>query len=165
MRRSRQELPTAQCIEIIEKATAGVISLIGDGGYPYGVPLSYVYRDGVLFFHSAATGHKIDAIRAEERCSFTVVEQDEVHPDEYTTYFRSVIAFGRIHIIDDEAEKLSTLRLLGDRYNPGHPAATDKEIIKHLSSEYLLQHIVLLRLDIEHLTGKESIELAKMREK
>ncbi len=165
MRRNKQELPTAECIKIIEKATAGVLSLVGDGGYPYGVPLSYVYRDGALYFHSAVTGHKIDAIRSEERCSFTVVDRDEVHPDEYTTYFRSVIVFGRIHVIEDEAEKLSSLRLLGERYNPGHPAATNKEIGKHLSPENLLQHIVLLRLDIEYLTGKEAIELAKMRGK
>ena len=163
MRRRRQELPKAECIEIIEKATAGVLSLVGDDGYPYGVPLSYVYRDGALYFHSAVTGHKIDAIQAEERCSFTVVEKDEVHPDEYTTYFRSVIAFGRIHIIEDEGGKLSALRLLGERYNPGHLAATDKEIGKHLSPENHLQHIALLRLDIEYLTGKEAIELAKMR--
>lgn len=164
MRRIRQELPTEKCIRTLEKATAGVLALVGDNGYPYGVPLSYVYHDGAIYFHSAIAGHKIDAIQSEERCSFTVIEKDEVHPDKYTTYFRSVIVFGRIHIIEDEEGKMSALRLLGERYNPGHPTATDNEIGKHMSPENHLQHIVLLRLDIEHLTGKEAIELVKMRE-
>ena len=122
MRRLRQEMTTKECIGILEKATAGVLALVGDNGYPYGVPLSYVYHDGAIYFHSAIAGHKIDAIRSEERCSFTVIDNDEVHPDKYTTYFRSVIVFGRIHIIEDETGKISALRLLQPRsYNSDKP--------------------------------------------
>ena len=70
-------------------------------------------------------------------------------------YFRSVIAFGRIHIIEDEQEKLATARLLGDRYNPNQEKALQKELEKGLS------RMVMIRFDIEHLTGKEAIELVK----
>jgi len=164
MRRNRQELPQAECIELITRSTSGVLSLVGDGGYPYGVPLSYVYRDGALFFHSAVEGHKVDAVRADGRCSFTIVAKDEVHPGEYTTYFRSVIVFGRISIIADEAEKIAALRLIGERYNPGDDVALNREVGKHLTSAGHLQHMLLLRLDIEHLSGKEAIELVRARE-
>ena len=100
MRRKRQELPKEECEKILKNATAGVLSVLGDGGYPYGVPMSFVYAEGKLYFHSAVEGHKLDAIVKEDKCSFTVIDQDEIHPDEYTTYFRSVIAFGRIHRIE-----------------------------------------------------------------
>ena len=163
MRRKQQELTHEACVSILEKSTSGVLSVIGDGGYPYGVPMSYVFKDGCLFFHSAITGHKIDAIRSEEKCSFTIIDQDEVHPSEYTTYFRSVIIFGKIHIIEDDADKLSALRLLGDRFNPGRDESLQKEISKHLSSDKQLQHLLMLRLDIEHMTGKEAIELARAK--
>ena len=113
----------------MQNATAGTLALLGDDGYPYAVPISYVYADGRLYFHSALTGHKVDAIRRCDNASFCVIEQDEVHPKQYTTYYRSVIAFGRIHIIEDEAEKLATARMLGNRYNPqrrGKPAKGDR---------------------------------------
>ena len=153
MRRKRQQLSEEKSIGILQKSTAGTLALLGDNGYPYAVPISYVYADGKLYFHSALSGHKIDAIRNCDKASFCVIDQDEVHPEKYTTYFRSVIAFGRIHIIEDEQEKLETARLLGDRYNPNQEEALQKEIEKGLS------RMVMIRFDIEHLTGKEAIEL------
>ena len=153
MRRKRQQLSEEKSIGILQKSTAGTLALLGDNGYPYAVPISYVYADGKLYFHSALSGHKIDAIRNCDKASFCVIDQDEVHPEKYTTYFRSVIAFGCIHIIEDEKEKLVTARLLGDRYNPNQEEALQKEIEKGLS------RMVMIRFDIEHLTGKEAIEL------
>ena len=118
MRRKRQQLSEEESIEILRKATAGTLALLGDGGYPYAVPISYVYANGKLYFHSALSGHKVDAIRNCDKASFCVIAQDEIQPKKYTTYYRSVIAFGRIYIIEDENEKLATARLLGNRYNP-----------------------------------------------
>ena len=112
MRRRRQQLSDEESIAILRNGTSGTLGLLGDNGYPYTVPLSYVYADGCIYFHSALAGHKVDAIRACDKASFCVVAQDAVQPKEYTTYFRSVIAFGRIHIIDDEQEKLKTAACL-----------------------------------------------------
>ena len=153
MRRKRQQLTEEKSIGILQKSTAGTLALLGDNGYPYAVPISYVYADGKLYFHSALSGHKIDAIRNCDKASFCVIDKDDVQPEKYTTYFRSVIAFGRIHIIEDEQEKLATARLLGDRYNPNQEEALQKEIEKGLS------RMVMIRFDIENLTGKEAIEL------
>ena len=155
MRRKRQQLSEEKSIGILQKATAGTLALLGDGGYPYAVPISYVYADGKLYFHSALSGHKIDAIRNCDKASFCVIDKDDVRPEKYTTYFRSVIAFGRIHIIEDEQEKLETARLLGDRYNPNQEEALQKELEKGLS------RMLMIRFDIEHLTGKAAIELIK----
>ena len=159
MRRKRQQLSEEESIGILQKATAGTLALLGDNGYPYAVPISYVYADGKLYFHSALSGHKIDAIRNCDKASFCVIDKDDVQPEKYTTYFRSVIAFGRIHIIEDDQEKLETARLLGDRYNPNQEEALQKELEKGLS------RMVMIRFDIEYLTGKEAIELVNQPDK
>lgn len=157
MRRKRQQLSDEESYAILQKATSGTLALLGDGDYPYAVPISYVYSEGKLYFHSALSGHKVDAIRGCDRASFCVVAQDDVKPALYTTFFRSVIAFGRIHIVDDEAEKLAAARLLGNRYNPHQDEALQKEL------ENGLARMLVIRLDIEYLTGKESIELVGQR--
>ena len=132
MRRHRQQLPDNDCIGILEHATAGTLALLGDDGYPYAVPISFVYHEGCIYFHSAVEGHKVDAIRRNEKASFCVIDQDEVHGELYTTFFRSVIAFGRIRIIEDEEEKLAAGRLLGNRYNPDQDEALQKEMEKYV---------------------------------
>ena len=155
MRRKRQQLSEEESVGILQKATSGTLALLGDGGYPYAVPISYVYDDGKLYFHSAMSGHKVDAIRNCDKASFCVIDQDNVKPAEYTTYFRSVIAFGRIHIVEDEKEKQAIARSLGNRYNPNQEEALQKEL------EHGLSRMLAIRFDIEHLTGKEAIELVR----
>lgn len=154
MRRNRQQLSLEECDRILGRCTSGVLALAGDGGYPYAVPLSYVYADGTIIFHSAVEGHKVDAIRRDNRCSFCVIEQDDIRPAEFTTYFRSVIAFGRIHILEDADEKVQALRLLGRRYSPNDEPGLQHEIDKSLD------RVLLLRLEIDHLSGKQAIELS-----
>ena len=158
MRRNRQQLSREECERILGRCTSGVLALAGDGGYPYAVPLSYVYADGAIIFHSAVEGHKVDAIKRDNRCSFCVIEQDEIKPAEFTTYFRSVIAFGRIHILETADEKVQALHLLGRRYSPGDEPGLQHEIDKSLD------HVLILRLDIDHLSGKQAIELLQSRQ-
>ncbi len=153
MRRRRQQLSTEEAVAILQKSTAGTLALLGDNDYPYAVPLSYVYQDGRIYFHSALAGHKVDAVRKNEKASFCVIEQDDVQPKKYTTFYRSVIAFGRVHVVDDEAEKMRMARMLGNRYNPNDDVALSRELKSGLS------RMLMIRLDIEHLTGKQAIEL------
>ena len=93
MRRKRQQLAEEESIAILEKVTAGTLALLGDNDYPYAVPISHVYHERKLYFHSALAGHKVDAIRKCDKASFCVIEKDDVQPEKYTTFFRSVIAF------------------------------------------------------------------------
>lgn len=157
MRRKRQQLSEDETTLLLRQATSGVLSVVDEDGYPYGVPLSYVYHDNKLFFHSALSGHKIDAIRHGDKASFTIICQDEIHPETFTTYFRSVICLGRVHIINNEKDKLAALRLLGKRYCPNDEEGLDAEIEKDF------KHLEMIVFDIEHVTGKECIELTKAR--
>ncbi len=157
MRRNRQLLPEEESIAILENGTSGVLALSGDSGYPYAVPMSYVYNDRKLYFHSALNGHKIDAIRRNELASFCVIAQDVVVPAEFTTRFRSVIAFGRIRIIDEPVEKRRTAELLAAKYDPDNLGNLDREMEKGFD------RMCMIELEIEHLTGKEAIELARKK--
>ena len=98
MRRKKQALSTEESLAILNRGISGVLAVTGDQGYPYAVPLSYVYDNNKIFFHCALSGHKLDAIAANNKVSFCVVGQDRVMPQEYTTYFRSVIILSLIHI-------------------------------------------------------------------
>ncbi|MGI6218189.1 MAG: pyridoxamine 5'-phosphate oxidase family protein [Coriobacteriales bacterium] len=155
MRRKRQQLPEEECVAILERGTSGVLAVLGDDGYPYAVPISYVYTNGKIYFHCAREGHKVDAIRTCEKVSFCVVDKDEVIPEKYTTLYRSVIAFGRARIVEDEDEKLSSAEALGDKYYPNHPKELEAEI------SCGIDRMLMVRIDIDHLTGKEAIELVK----
>ena len=154
MRRIRQALSEEDCVSVLNRGTSGVLALSGDEGYPYAVPLSYVYHDGKLFFHSATAGHKLDAISADDKASFCVIDKDQIVPDEYTSYFCSVIVFGRVRIVEDEADKLHALTVLGRRYAPAHreircvPETADK-----------LRAVCVIELVIEHMSGKQATEL------
>lgn len=158
MRRSKQQLSDAESIEILLRGTSGVLALTGDDGYPYAVPLSYVYREGVLWFHCAVTGHKLDAVRQNDKVSFCVIDRDQVIPEKLTSAYRSVIIFGRARVVENEAEKRRAARWLGEKYDPADSSGMDREIAG------ALPRMSVLRLDIEHMTGKEGRELTLARE-
>ncbi len=155
MRRRKQLLPEEKSVSILERMTSGVLAVMGDNGYPYAVPLSYVYCDGKLYFHSAKTGHKIEAIIRNEKVSFCVIEQDNVVPEEYTTYFRSVIVFGKARILTDDKEKRKAMEILAEKYSPSQQEGRLQEIEKSF------KHFVMIELLVESMTGKEAIELVR----
>jgi len=113
MRRKKQILTEEEAKEVLNRGMFGVLALLGDDDYPYAVPASYVYCDSKLYFHGAKGGHKMDAVKKCDKASFCVIGKDDVIPEEYTTYFRSVIAFGRIHIMEDESEMRKAIEMLG----------------------------------------------------
>lgn len=154
MRRKLQLLDEKESIAILEKGTAGVLALSGDQGYPYAVPISYVYSDLKIYFHSAVSGHKIDAIKNSDKASFCVIDQDCIVPEEYTTYYKSVIAFGKIRILEDETEKRDAIERLAKKYYPADTWQGRTDTINEAWSR-----MYLLELTIEHLTGKAAKEL------
>lgn len=158
MRRRRQQLGREECERILRKMTSGVLAVCGADGWPYAVPLSFVYDDGMIYFHSAVKGHKLEVLAENPRASFCVVEKDDVVPEEFTTYFRSVIAFGTARIMTDDGEKLAALRLLADKYSPGDTRRREEEIAKGFG------RLVMVAISVERMTGKEAIELVRARE-
>lgn len=159
MRRKKQQMSFEQCVEVLERRTAGVLAVSGDDDYPYAVPLSYVYCDSKIIFHCAKSGHKLDAIAKNDKVSFCVIDADEIVPLEFTTYFRSVIAFGKARILDDEAEKRKAIEVLAEKYTPDHLEERNKEI------DGAMMRLCMVEISIDYMTGKEAKELIQAKQK
>lgn len=155
MRRFKQRLSAEEVERILRNGKYCVMAVSGDDGYPYAVPINYVYDGTAIFIHSAAQGHKIDALRRNPKCTLCIVDKDDVIPEEFTSYFRSVIAFGKAHFVESTDEKIAALRLLGDKYSPG--IAPEAEIGRFIKT------VCIVRIDIDSVTGKEAIELTRAR--
>ena len=156
MRRKRQVLSLEENIQVLNRGTSGVLAVSGDDDYPYAVPLSYVYHDNKIFFHCAKTGHKLDAILRNEKVSFCVIDKDEVIQNEYTSYFCSVIAFGKARILEDDSEKRKSIEILTARYSPDIEKSQQMQAI---DKEYNI--LCMIELTIDHMSGKKAKELVK----
>ena len=155
MRRKNQALSDEVCVAVLRSGTSGVLAAAGEDDYPYAVPLSYVYCDSKLYFHCAKEGHKLEVITRNPKVSFCVIDQDQVVPEKYTTYFRSVIVFGKARILNEAGEKRAALEKLAERYSPEYPEGRKAEI------DQLLDVVNMVEIQIEAMTGKEAKELKK----
>ena len=156
MRRFKQQLSDEEVERILREGRTLALAVHGEDGYPYAVPLNYVYHDGKIFVHCAKSGHKLDAIKADSKVSFTVIERDDVVPEKLATYYRSVIAFGHARILEDGDEKRHAAEVLGLHYY-NVPEAVQKEI------EATWNALVCIEITIDHMTGKEARDLAMQR--
>lgn len=156
MRRSKQLMSDARSRHILAEGKYAVWAVAGDDDYPYAVPVNYAVDGENAYIHSAPAGHKIDAIRRNPRCSLCVVDRDDVVPEEFTSYFRSVIAFGHAEIVESAEEKLAALNLLCAKYSPGiDPTAEIDRFFKN---------VCIIRIHLDSITGKEAIELVGKEE-
>lgn len=156
MRRSKQRMSQEDTIAVMNRSTNGVLACFGDDGYPYAVPLSYVYFNDKVYFHSAKEGHKIDAIFENPKVSFAVIDEDTIVSAEYTSYFRSVIVFGQARMVEGD-EWQSAFKALVEKYS-GEQSETDKQnAIAECTRTYLIA------IDVEHITGKEAIEYVRVK--
>ena len=157
MRRKRQQLSDAETIEILKRGKQGILGLNGDDGYPYAVPVNYAYSNGKIIFHGAKSGYKYDCMVRDDRVAFTVIDKDDVIAEELTTYFRSVMVFGRVRIIEDPAEIRSSAYIFGMKYWD-NAEGVKKEIEREFKG------LACFEITIEHMTGKEAIELTRARQ-
>ncbi len=151
MRRKAQQLSERECVEILERESSGVLAVSGDEGYPYAVPLSYVYKSGKIYFHCAKQGHKLDSIKKYDKVSFCVIGQDNVIQSEFRTMYRSVIVFGRARLLEDEREIFDSIMSLSKKYSP------DIAEEEHLAEiERFKKALCMVEITPEHITGKRS---------
>ncbi len=148
MRRKDKAKTQEEAVQILKECTNGVLSVIGDEGYPYGVPVSYVYEDGKIYFHCASIGHKLDAIKSEPKVSFTVVGADNIAPEKFTTMYKSVIVFGKASIVETDEEKMAALNVIREKYSGSFPAEGAAYIKKFWDKT------TVVAINIEHMTAK-----------
>ncbi len=149
MRKQNKKISHEECIEILKNEPRGVLSVLGDEGYPYGMPMDHWYceEDGCIYFHSDNAGHKIDAIKKHDKVSFCVYDQGYRKEGEWALNIRSVVVFGKIKIVEDMEKAIDMTRKLSYKYTQ------DAEYIEEeirLHSKRLL----CFALVPEHMTGK-----------
>lgn len=158
LRREKQALSHSECLAILKKCPKGTLALIGDGGWPYAVPVDFTVAPSGdrIWIHGAPFGHKYESVLKDGRASLAVVAKDEVRPEIYATSYESVIVFGRARVLETWEEKLEAIRALCDELAPGRPEDRAKEIEAG-------KYVAVIELPIEHMTGKMSLDLAKAR--
>lgn len=152
MRRTDRSLSEAEARQIMAEAAYGFLATVGEDGWPYAVPVNHVLAGDILYFHSAQAGHKLENLAHEERVAFSAVTRAEIVPQEVTTHYRSAIAFGRASLVEDPAEKLRALELLGSRFCAGFETEIQEEIRKHGP------RTAVVRILIERITGKANCQ-------
>ena len=155
MKRFNQQLPMDQTIEILTRNNSGVLAVQGDEGYPYTVPMNYFYHDGKVYFHTKQTGHKMDAIKKDAKVSFCVIERDQFISEEYTNHYRSAIAFGKARVLEDEQEIYEYSLMWAEKLCSSETPKHREEVVKRR-----LPTLGMIVMEIEHVTGKEALELA-----
>ncbi len=149
MNRKKQQLSNEDCIQLLKSEPRGVLSLMGDDGYPYGLPIDHWYNDadGCLYFHCGKRGYKIDAIRSCDKASFCVMDQGFRREGEWALNIKSVIVFGRIQILEDQAQAIDITRQLSFKYTDDADFI-EREIRKSG------KNVLVFRLTPQHITGK-----------
>ena len=150
MRRAKQEVSLEICRSILHTAGRAVLSVTGDDGYPYGIPVNFYYdqAENTVYLHGSKEGHKIDAIRRCDKVCFTTWDQGFRKEGDWAWYVTSVIAMGRAELVDDLAVTTEKVREMGLKY---YPNAEDVET----EIRAAIQHVQLIAIHIEHMTGKQ----------
>lgn len=149
MRRFKQQISEEECIRILKEQPRGILSMIGDNGYPYGIPLDHWYseKDNRLYFHCAKTGHKLDAIAACDKVSYCVMDEGCRKDGEWALNINSVVVFGRMRVVEDEDKKREICTNLARKF-------TDDEEYLRRELTNAFPRVNCLELIIEHMTGK-----------
>ena len=137
-----------KAIEIITNGSYGVLSTIGEDGYPYGVPLNYTYFDSCICFHCAQQGHKLENIDFNNKVSFCVVTKSDVLSNEFDTDYESAIAFGTATVVTDDSEKKDILLSVLNKYSADYLKAGNNYMKKYWDETKVI------KMNIEHLSGK-----------
>ena len=149
MQRIKQQLSEEDCIRILKEEPRGVLSVFGENGYPYGMPLNHLYceEDGRLYFHGGMSGHKIDAIRANDKVSYCVYDSGFRREGDWALNIKSVIVFGRAEIVEDPQRALDVSRALSYKF-------TDDESYIEKEIQHSGGRVLVFSVSIDYMSGK-----------
>jgi len=147
IRRKDREITKEEIKEILATGEYGFLSTISDNGYPYVVPLSFVYYDNSIYFHCATEGQKLDNINQNDKVSFCVVTDTELLPEKFSTKYKSVVVFGLASEVEDDLKEDVLFKLI-DKYSSQFLVEGNKYI------KGAKDKTKVVKIDIQHITGK-----------
>lgn len=148
--RKKRVISKEDCIHLLKTETRGVLSVLGDDDYPYGMPMNHWYNeeDGNIYFHCGKVGHRLDSLQRHDKVSFCVYDSGYRNEGEWAFNVKSVIVFGRMDVIDDMETIVDISTKLSYKFTQ------DEEYIRTEIEKYGSETL-LLRLVPEHITGKQ----------
>lgn len=150
MRRKKKEISAEDAKHLLKTARRGVLAVNGDNGYPYAVPINYLYceSEGKIYFHGSRVGHKVDALKKSDKVCFTVFGNETVRDEAWAPYVQSVVVFGRCRLILDRDPAIALVKKLAGKYYP------DEELINKETAASG-EAVRMFEIEIEHISGKE----------
>jgi len=147
--RKNQQLSTQDCVQILQNETRGVLSVLGDDDYPYGMPMNHWYNeeDGKIYFHCGKSGHRLDALKKHPKVSFCTCDKGFRNEGEWAWKVKSVIVFGTMEVVDDLDKVVEITTKLCYKFTQ------DEAYIKG-EIEHSAHRTLLLKLTPEHICGK-----------
>lgn len=155
MKREMYKKDRQMSAEAVEKAFAagnhGTLAVNGDDGYPYAVPVNYVYDNGKIYIHSAKYGYKIEALKNSDKVCFSAILNSRVQQDMFTAAYQSVVAFGRASFVEDDAERRRILEQFIYKLSPDFVEGGMKFV------DAAIGKTALICIDVEEIKGKENM--------
>ena len=150
IRKKKNVLDIIDAKDLLKQSRRGVLAMNGDDGYPYAIPINYLYDEDHqrIYFHGARAGHKVDALKSCDKVCFTVYGNETIKEDLWAPFMQSVVVFGRCHFVEAGAEATALLKQFAMKYYPDEQMV-DEEIVRTGKSAQVFE------IEIEHFSGKE----------
>lgn len=150
VRKKANEISASLAKDLIKKSRRGILAVNGDNGYPYAIPINYLYSEEnqKIFFHGSKVGHKVDAIKKSDKVCFTVYGNEQIKEETWAPYMQSALVFGRCKLIEDEDRAMIVLKDFAMKYYPS-------EIMVEEEMKKAAKATQMFEITIEHISGKE----------
>ncbi len=150
IRKKKNEIARNDAEKLLENSRRGVLAVNGDEGYPYAIPVNYIYdrEKQKIYFHGARVGHKVDALHACDKICFTVYGNETIKDEDWAPFMQSVVVFGRCHLVEAGENATAWLKRFAMKYYPNEKMVDEE--IAHAG-----RAVQLFEIEIEHLSGKE----------
>ena len=154
IRKKKNEISIEMAKELLRGSRRGVLAVNGDNGYPYAIPINYLYDEEAqkIIFHGAKAGHKVDALKACDKVCFTVYGNERIKKEEWAPFLQSVVVFGRCHLVENQEECIKLVKKFAMKYYPDEKLVDEEVAISGMA-------VQMFEIEIEHLSGKEVQEI------
>lgn len=150
LRKKKNEISIEAVKDLLRSSRRGVLAVNGDEGYPYAIPINYLYdeQNNKIIFHGAKVGHKVDALKKNNKVCFTVFGNEDIKDEHWAPYLQSVVIFGKCHFVECDDNITNMVKTFALKYYPNEDLV-NKEI------EASINGVQMFEIEIEHLSGKE----------
>ena len=150
VRKKKNEISQDEAKNLLRSSRRGVLAVNGDEGYPYAIPINYLYdeENNKIIFHGAKAGHKVDSIKKNDKICFTVFGNETFIEENWAPYLQSVVVFGRCHLVENRDDTVSLVKKIALKYYPNEDMVNE-EIANSGKG------VQMFEIKIEHLSGKK----------